>query len=155
VRALEEPDAAHAFEGLGVLTPGRAEGPLVGGNLALLHACAAAGRLSLPEGCVILLEDVTERPYRVDRMLATLEAGGHLGRAAAIALGDFHQCDPGADGVTVEEVLRDRLGRLGVPVVRGLPVGHARRNEPLVLGALARVDATTASGRMVVGGTAP
>jgi len=152
VRVLEEPDAPRAFEDLGVFRPGRARGPLVGGNLAILHACAAAGRLALPDGCVLLLEDVTERPYRVDRMLSTLEAGGHLARASAVLLGDFHQCDPGSDRVTVEEVLCERLVRLGVPVAYGFPIGHARRNDPVVLGGPARVELADRSGTVVLGG---
>jgi muramoyltetrapeptide carboxypeptidase len=141
VRALEAPTAAATFAGLETLRAGRAEGPLVGGNLTLLQACAAAGRLVLPDGCVLLLEDVTECPYRLDRMLTSLEAGGHFARVAAFALGEFFRCDPGPDGVRAEDVLRDRLTRLGVPVVAKLPIGHGRRNEPVVLGARARVDA--------------
>ncbi|WP_437301828.1 S66 peptidase family protein [Sorangium sp. So ce388] len=139
LRALEDPAGERRFGGLTALRAGAAEGPLFGGNLALLHACAAAGRLRVPEGCVLLLEDVTERPYRIDRMLATLEVGGHLAQAAAVVLGDFDQCDPGPDGVTVGEVLRDRLLPLGVPVVAGLPIGHGLRNEPAILGGRARV----------------
>jgi muramoyltetrapeptide carboxypeptidase len=142
VDALEKPTLPRAFEGLEVLRGGLADGTLFGGNLTLLHACAAAGRLVVPEGCVMLLEDVTERPYRIDRMLATLEVGGHLGRASAFALGDFTSCEPGADGVSIDEVLRERLGRFGVPVVRGLPVGHGLRNDPMILGSHARVSAS-------------
>ncbi|MEJ7734774.1 MAG: hypothetical protein WKG00_36995 [Polyangiaceae bacterium] len=139
--ALESPAAPRAFADLEVWRGGRAEEPLFGGNLALLQACAAAGRLRVPDGCVMLLEDVTERPYRIDRMLATLAAGGHLARAAAFVLGDFSDCVPGADGVTAEAVLREALGGLGVPVLAGLPVGHGRRNVPVVLGVPARVEA--------------
>lgn len=142
VRALEDPLGERRFDGLTALRPGAAEGPLFGGNLALLHACAAAGRLRVPEGCVLLLEDVTERPYRIDRMLTTLEVGGHLAAAAAVVLGDFEQCAPGPDGVTVDEVLCDRLLPLGVPVVSGLPIGHGLRNEPAILGGPARVLAS-------------
>jgi muramoyltetrapeptide carboxypeptidase len=153
VRALEDPLAPRTYERLGVLREGpAAAGPLFGGNLALLHACAAAGRLEIPEGAVLLLEDVTERPYRIDRMLATLAAGGHLARAGAVVLGDFVQCDPGPDRVTVDQVLRDALGGLGVPVVSGLPVGHGVRNDPVTLGSTARVEAQGREGRLVLGG---
>lgn len=154
VRALERPLAERAYRGLRALHPGAAEGPLAGGNLTMLHACAAAGRLALPAGCVLLLEDVTERPYRIDRSLSTLEVGGHLARASAVVLGDFTQCDPGPDGVTVAEVLRERLGRLGVPVVAGLPVGHGRRNDPVVLGGWARVESSADGDKaaLVLGG---
>jgi muramoyltetrapeptide carboxypeptidase len=142
IRALEAPREPRAFEGLRTLRAGFAEGTLFGGNLTLLHACAAAGRLVVPEGAVVFLEDVTERPYRIDRMLTTLEVGGHFARASAFALGDFTACDPGPDGVSVERVLAERLTRLGVPVIAGLPIGHDTRNEPVVLGARACIDAT-------------
>ncbi len=115
-----------------------------------MHACAGRRQSSevLP-GCVhpFLLEDVTERPYRVDRALATLAAGGHLARAGAVVVGDFTQCDPGADGVTVDHVLREALGELGVPVVRGVPVGHGVRNDPVVLGGRARVERARRRGK--------
>jgi muramoyltetrapeptide carboxypeptidase len=149
--ALEQPAQPRRFTGLSVLLPGEAQGPLFGGNLAILHACAAAGRLVVPEGAVMLLEDVTERPYRLDRMLSNLEVGGHLARASAFVLGDFFQCEPGADGVTAAEVLAERLGRLAVPVCAGLPVGHGRDNAPVVLGATARVDATCQHAVVTVG----
>ncbi len=152
VHALEHPSARRTFEGLGVIARGAHTGPLVGGNLTLLHANAAAGRLDLPDGCVLFLEDVTERPYRVDRMLTTLALGGHLARAGAVVLGDFTQCDPGADGVTVREVLVDRLASLGVPVASGVPAGHEIKNAPLVLGGVARIDATRARAVLTLGG---
>lgn len=150
IRALEEPSSPRAYEDLDILSPGAAEGPLFGGNLTMLHACAAAGRLLVPEGAVLLLEDVTERPYRIDRMLATLAVGGHLARASAVVLGDFTQCDPGPDRVTVDQVLAESLGALGIPVVKGVPVGHALRNDPVVLGGHARVEALGARGRILL-----
>lgn len=120
---------------------GRAvEGPLYGGNLTMLHASAAAGRLAVPEGAVVLLEDVTERPYRLDRMLTTLLDGGHLTRAAAFVLGTFTDCAPGPDRITADEVLVDRLSGLGVPVFARAPVGHGRENLPFVVGEPVRVD---------------
>ena len=140
VRILESPATPRTFSGLSTVVSGSHTGTLVGGNLAVLHATAAAGRLALPAGAVLLLEDVTERPYRIDRMLTTLELGGHLAAVGAVVLGDFTQCDPGADGITAGEVLFERLGRLGVPVVAGLPCGHGEVNEPLVLGGEARVE---------------
>jgi muramoyltetrapeptide carboxypeptidase len=154
LRTVEHPAAERTYRGLGVVRPGTAEGPLFGGNLTMLHACAAAGRLLVPEGAVLVLEDVTERPYRLDRALATLAAGGHLARVAAVALGDFTQCDPGPDRVTVDDVLAEHLGALGVPVVRGLPVGHDARNEPVVLGGRARIEAEAGAGegRVTLGG---
>lgn len=127
------------LDGLETVVAGEAVGRAFGGNLALLEACAAAGRLVVPEGAVVFLEDCTERPYRVDRMLTSILVGGHFARAAAFVLGDFTDCNPGPDRVTVDDVLRERLGTLGVPVVRGAPFGHGKRNAPIVLGGEVRV----------------
>jgi muramoyltetrapeptide carboxypeptidase len=155
VAALEQPLGVRVFSGLSTYREGVAEGPLFGGNLAMLYDCAAAGHLEVPRACVLLLEDVSERPYRVDRMLTALIAGGHLLRAAAVVVGDFTQCSSGPDGVTVSDVLRERLSVLGVPVVAGIPVGHDLRNEPMVLGGFARVAADRAHATLRVGGEPP
>lgn len=141
LRAVEEPLAPFRLEGLSCLRAGRAEGPLFGGNLTLLHACAAAGRLLVPPGSLLLIEDVTERPYRIDRMLTTLLVGGHLDRVAGVVVGEFSDCAPGPDRVTTEQVLAERLGSLGVPVVAGAPIGHGVRNVPVVLGRRYALDA--------------
>ena len=137
--ALERPHDPAAWTGLAVMHPGRAKGPVSGGNLALLEAMAAAGMLDLPQGCILFLEDVDERPYRIDRMLTALRLGGHLRRAAAIVFGSFGRCDPGKDGVTVESVLRERTHALGVPVLADAPFGHGDENRAFVLGSTAEV----------------
>ena len=137
VEGLEGP---RAWRGLRVLRAGDARGPLVGGNLSLVHAMAAAGRLAVPAGAILALEDVTESPYRVDRMLTSLRLAGILGQAAAIVLGGFDRCMPGVDGRTAEQVLEERLCDLGVPVLMGAPFGHGAENEAFVLGRPARVE---------------
>ncbi len=117
------------------LAPGEVEGVSCGGNLALLEAMAAMGRLRLPEDAILFVEDCTERPYRLDRMLTSLLVGGHLARVRGVVLGEFTDCSPGPDGVTAEEVLRERFSHLGVPVVARAPFGHGETNRPFVLGA--------------------
>jgi muramoyltetrapeptide carboxypeptidase len=139
--ALEAPLAPRQWSGLRTLRPGCALGRLWGGNLTIVHSCAASGRLFVPPGCVWLMEDVGERPYRIDRMLTSLLTSGALGNVAAVVAGEFEHCEPGADGVTVEAVLAERLGKLGVPVVIGAPIGHGRNNLPAVLGPNARLEA--------------
>jgi len=141
IASLEDPLAPRQWSGLSPLRAGRAAGRLVGGNLASLHACAAAGRLVIPEGAVVLIEDVNERPYRVDRMLTNLVVGGHLGRACGILVGELTDCTDADDQVTVQEVLRERLTTLAVPVLAGFPAGHGKRNDPVVLGSHAELDA--------------
>ncbi len=138
-RAVEgEPPAPFATE---AIVPGAAEGPLVGGNLAVLAGLAGTPWFPPVDGAILFLEDVGERPYRVDRMLTQLRLAGVFGRVAGVAVGAFTGCDAGPDGTTVDAVLRDRLGDLAVPVVAGLPVGHVDDNVPLPLGARARIEA--------------
>ncbi|MBI5536378.1 MAG: LD-carboxypeptidase [Deltaproteobacteria bacterium] len=148
--ALEAPERIRTWTGLGTLRQGRASGRLFGGNLTVLHACAAGGRLRVPSGAILLLEDVGERPYRIDRMLTTMLMGGHLASVAGVVLGEFTECNPGADGVCARDVLRGILGELGVPVIDGLCVGHGLRNEPIVLGANAQIDAEESSATLTV-----
>ncbi|NLE87899.1 MAG: LD-carboxypeptidase [Myxococcales bacterium] len=139
--ALEDPTAPRSWQDLSPLSgPGVAEGRLFGGNLTLLFTLAASGRLHVPEGCLLLLEDVTETSYRIDRMLTALSLGGHLQRAAGIVLGTFTDCSPGKYDVPVEVVLQDRLASLGIPVAGGLPVGHGAHNDPVPLGRAARLE---------------
>jgi muramoyltetrapeptide carboxypeptidase len=140
VDALEHPSRPRSFGGLVPYVEGQAAGPLFGGNLTLLHACAAAGRLRVPPGAVVFIEDVTEQPYRLDRMLTTLLVGGHFDSASGFVLGEFTDCRPGRDGVTVDAVLRELLAALGRPVASGLPCGHGLANVPLLLGASARLS---------------
>lgn len=139
VAALE--GAPVTFPGLGVLSPGGAEGPAFGGNLTLLVAMAAAGRLSVPEGAVLFLEDVGEAPFRVERALVALRLGGHVARASAVVLGGFTDCRTGPDGTTVEDVLARFAEGAGRPVVSGAAFGHGATNVAFRLGAHAVVDA--------------
>jgi muramoyltetrapeptide carboxypeptidase len=141
VNALENPAERRTFGGLTAWNPGRARGTLVGGNLTLIASAATAGRLSLPVGAVLMIEDVTEAAYRIDRLLTGLIVGGHLDGVGAVVVGDFSEC-PASHGVDVYEVLRERLSTLRVPVAAGLPVGHGGRNMPLVLGVSAELDAS-------------
>ncbi len=146
--ALETPFAPLEIGGLRTLRPGCATGPLCGGNLSLLFTCAAAGRLRLPEGAVLVIEDVAEAAYRVDRMLSALLVSGVLDSVSAVVIGDFTDCPP-SRGRSVSDVLYERLTTLRVPIVDGLAFGHGRHNEPLAFGLAATVDAD--AGRLLLG----
>lgn len=122
------------------LRPGQARGRLVGGNLTVLFAEAAAGRLSIPEGAILVLEDVSETSYRVDRMLDALSKGGYINRCGAVVFGQFTDCSPGKFEVPVGEVIAAFAQHLTVPCAFGLQVGHGIHNQPLVLGAEVNLD---------------
>jgi muramoyltetrapeptide carboxypeptidase len=121
----------------------QARGVVVGGNLALVEAMAAAGKLVVPDGAMFVLEDVTERPYRIDRMLTSLMLGAYFKKASALIFGGFSRCDPGPDGATVRDVLRERTAGLGLPVLAGAPFGHGAPNEAFYLGAEAVLEGNT------------
>ena len=135
-----EPPGPFLFEGTAIRA-GRAEGPLLGGNLAVLTRLLGTPYLPDLEGAVLLLEDVAERPYRLDRMLTHLELAGIPPRLAGVLVGDLTGCEePGAD-YTAAEVVAERLTDWGVPAALGFPAGHGERNLPLPLGLPVTLDA--------------
>jgi len=95
-----------------------------------------------PAQVILAIEDVTEAPYRIDRMLTQWRLGGHFQSVTGIALGRFSQCDPPPKipSFLVEDVLRDRLSDLGIPIVADLPFGHDGPNAALPVGVLACLD---------------
>ncbi|MEL6936822.1 MAG: LD-carboxypeptidase, partial [Cyanobacteria bacterium J06607_17] len=94
-------------------------------------------------GAILAFEDVTEAPYRLDRMLTHWRMLGKFDQVAGIALGRFSQCDPPATipSFSALEVLQDRLGDLGIPIVANLPFGHDGVNAALPFGIPTRLEA--------------
>jgi muramoyltetrapeptide carboxypeptidase len=138
--ALEGRAGERAFVGSG-LGGGRAEGRLVGGSLKLVATSLGTPFEIDAEDAIVLLEDVGERPYAIDRMLQQLIAAGKLERAAGVAFGQLVRCsDPKCDGPTAEQVVEEVLAPLGLPLVLDLPFGHARPNLPWPVGARAAID---------------
>jgi muramoyltetrapeptide carboxypeptidase len=129
-------------------TGGVARGVTAGGTASLLVSLAglpgAEGRPP-PDGSILLLEDVTESPYRLDRIITQLMLAGWLDRVAGIALGSWTRCGPPAE---VRAMLADRLAHLGVPVAWGLDFGHCAGQASIRLGAAAVLDAD--AGRLTV-----
>jgi muramoyltetrapeptide carboxypeptidase len=111
-------------------------GPVLGGNLAVLASLCGTPEAPETRGSILLLEEVGEAPYRVDRLLTQLKAAGMLRDLAGIALGDFLGCESKDATWSLTEVLRDLLEPLGIPVIAGLPVGHGARNFAFQYGAL-------------------
>lgn len=142
---LLEGRALPHLTGLQPLTRGRATGPLFGGNLSLLSHLLGTPYLPELRGGILLLEEVDEVPYRIDRMLTHLRLCGLLHHVAGVVAGAFIGCDASQGRpqlpVAARTVLEDRLGDLGIPVVLGAPVGHGDRNIALPLGLPVSVDA--------------
>ncbi|MBE2252342.1 MAG: LD-carboxypeptidase [Myxococcus sp.] len=127
--------------GLEVVRAGVAEGPLLGGNLSLLASLVGTRWMPALSGAVLLVEDVGERPYRLDRMWTHLALSGALDGVVGVALGEFTDCEEKDAAFSSAEVLHELVGSLGVPVLAGLPIGHGAVNQPVVLGARVRLDA--------------
>jgi muramoyltetrapeptide carboxypeptidase len=135
------------------VTGGRAEGRLLGGNLTLLTSTIGTPAQLDTRGAVLLLEEVGEAPYAIDRALTQLRAAGLLDQLAGVVVGRLRGCDPEptapsegrpspvAPATSADEVVAERLGDLGVPVLVDLPIGHVDRHLALPHGALVRLDA--------------
>jgi muramoyltetrapeptide carboxypeptidase len=130
------------------IAAGEAEGPLVGGNLAMLAAVCGTPYQPDMRGAILFLEDVGEPLYRIDRLLQQLRLAGLLDGVAGVAVGEFTEMlDPvtaaeAASEPSLESLLAETLTPLGVPVVMGLPFGHGVQNWTLPVGIRARLDAT-------------
>ncbi|MEM9450622.1 MAG: LD-carboxypeptidase, partial [Cyanobacteria bacterium P01_E01_bin.6] len=122
---------------------GRAIAPLFPANLTVAtHLLSTAHQPPL-DGIILAFEDVSEAPYRIDRMLTQWRMTGAFDHIAGIALGRFSRCDPPKDvpSFSVAEVLRDRLSDLDIPIVADLPFGHDGVNACLPVGVTACLDA--------------
>ena len=126
---------------------GCAEGPLLAANLTVATHLLGTPHLPPLAGAILVLEDVGEAPYRIERMLTHWRLCGALQQLAGLAFGSFRGCqEEDGDGrppercFSLEQVLRERSLDLGIPVLAGLPVGHTPGNAALPLGVRARLD---------------
>jgi muramoyltetrapeptide carboxypeptidase len=133
---------ASAPDDLVPLRDGEGEGRLLGGCLSILAAAAGTPWAFRPDpgGTVLFLEDVYERPYRIDRTLFTLRHSGAFEGVRGVVFGDMKGCYPaGPADYTLEDVVLQSLSGLDVPIVMGLSSGHTRPNLTLPLGVRARL----------------
>ncbi|HEX6051852.1 MAG TPA: hypothetical protein VFZ21_21435, partial [Gemmatimonadaceae bacterium] len=136
-------DPCGAAPGARTLRPGRADGVLAGGNLALLAALAGTPYAPRFERAIVVLEDIDEAVYRVDRMLRQLLMAGMLDGARALAFGACTNCPEASDDGArrLDDVVGETAELLGIPAVSGVPVGHIGEQWTLPLGAHAVLDA--------------
>ncbi len=141
---LENSTPPAALSGNATLVPGKAEGPLLGGNLSVLTRLLGSPFMPSFDGAVLLLEDVGERPYRIDRMWTHLKLAGVFKKVTGIVLGDFTQCEEKNANYTCAEVLASLAKETGLPCARGFAIGHDELNLPVPLGTRVSLDATNA-----------
>jgi muramoyltetrapeptide carboxypeptidase len=144
---LETPGPALLLDGLDGLIPGRVRGPLLGGNLEVFSRLIGTPWLPDVTGGILFIEDLGERPYRIDRLLTHLDLAGLFSAVSGVVAGDFSGCrEPEATRATsptADEVLVERLGRLPIPVALGGAFGHGTRNRALPYGTLCELDTAT------------
>ena len=132
------------------LTGGQATGIIVGGSLTILASSIGSAWEVDTRGAILLLEDVGEKPYRIDRMLQQLRAAGKFEKLAAVGVGGFRGCvDERYPKPSVEVVIEEALCGLGIPIVTGLPFGHVKDNYAWPMGGRATIDGTSGELRLL------
>ena len=126
-----------------VITPGKARGRLLGGNLSVLTGILGSPYVPDFAGAILFLEDVEEQPYRVDRMMTSLRLAGVLQRVRGVIFGTCSDCNPSAGyaSFTLEEILNDHLKPLKVPAWQGAMIGHGMPQWTLPVGLEVEIDA--------------
>ena len=123
------------------VSPGKASGRLAGGNLTLLASLMGTPYEIDTRGAILFMEDVREDLYRIDRMLTQLALGGKFADAAGIAFGRCSECSYRGPSFSLEDILRDRFGNGGKPMISGLSFGHIENKLTLPIGVTATLDA--------------
>lgn len=130
-----------AGRSLQTVLPGKASGRLIGGNLSVIASLAGTPYELKGKGCILVLEDVGEESYRIDRMMNQLWQNGLLQQVEGIVYGDFTDCGHDPGDFTTDEVLTYYAKKAEKPAVRGLPFGHGTDKACLPIGAYSELDA--------------
>lgn len=134
------------------ITPGRARGRLLGGNLTVLTTIVGSGLLPDFQDALLFIEDVQEAPYRIDRMFMQLKLAGILGQVKGVIWGRCTKCMPGEGtygSLTLPDILDDYLRPLNVPAFDGAQIGHIDRQFIVPVGAMAEMDAERGTIRLL------
>lgn len=145
-----DPLLGPSGEELTPLTPGAVEGPLLGGNLAMIVRLLGTSYLPSLDGAILFIEDVGEVPYRIDAMLAQLKLSGIIDRLGGMVIGGFTDWEPEEDTptLTIDQVFDDYFATLNMPVARGLIYGHFPVKNTIPVGVRARLEVTSTQARL-------
>ncbi len=133
------------------ITPGKARGKLLGGNLSVLTAMLGSDYLPDWKQTILFVEEIGEEIYRVDRMLTQLKLAGVLGQISGFVFGQCTNCErltqenskkDGADSLTLAQVLKDHIQPLGIPAWSGAMIGHIKNKFIIPVGADVEIDAS-------------
>jgi muramoyltetrapeptide carboxypeptidase len=139
-----------------VITPGRARGRLLGGNLTVLTSILGSPFVPDFDGAILFLEDTGEAYYRIDRMMTQLALAGVLGRIRGFVFGTCAECSPGEGyaSFTLGDILQDHIGSLGIPAWQGAMIGHGMPQWTLPVGLAVEIDAGAGTLTMTASATA-
>ncbi|HEX7254105.1 MAG TPA: LD-carboxypeptidase, partial [Thermoanaerobaculia bacterium] len=132
--------ATHGFASEDVISPGSAEGELVGGCLSLISSLAGTPEAIRASGAILFWEDTREEIYRLDRLLTQLERSGNLDSLRGMVIGSVVSRGPTESPEKIGEYLRARFGRSPFPVACNFPAGHLDSPRTLPLGARVRLE---------------
>lgn len=126
---------------------GKAQGILAGGNLTVLTAMAGTPYALQTENTLLFLEDIGEKPYRIDRMLTQLRQSTNTKEWKGVILGIFNDCeaDPEDESLSLKETLMDRFKSINAPVQYGYPIGHIKSQCMLPIGIHAELNTMTST----------
>ncbi len=128
------------------LVKGKGEGKLVGGNLSMLSATLGTPYEINTDNAILFIEEVSEHPYKIDKMLTQLKLAGKFDSVQGIIFGYFKRLNtkrsfyPGGS-FTIKQVLNQLIKPLGIPTVIGMPIGHGTKKITLPIGITAQMDA--------------
>ena len=134
------------------ITPGKARGRLVGGNLSIIASILGSPYVPDWDNTILFTEDVGEGYYRIDRMLTQLKLAGVLGKIRGFVFGSCSECGPGDNNfgaLTLEEIFADHIKPLGVPAWQGAMIGHGQPQWTLPLGVEVEIDASAGTMRLL------
>ncbi|MFP4600386.1 MAG: LD-carboxypeptidase [Persicimonas sp.] len=135
-------ERSPAVDGLRTVRPGRARGPVLGGNLSIVASMLASAHCPELNGAILMLEDVGEEDYRLDRLFTTLRLSEKAHSPAGIVLGDFTGCGGAyVEDEAIDGFVADLAAEFGCPVVADFPCGHGSRNVAVPMGVEATLDA--------------
>ncbi len=148
LRALMQPERSTdiSYPAAATIAGGTARGRTLGGNLTLLASSIGTDTSWPADGGILLIEDTSEEEYRLDRMLTQLRRSGYLRGVAGIMAGTFVGC---GEPELIQEVLAERLGDLGVPMIAWANVGHGGYFQTFPIGIAAELDADAKTLRLL------
>ena len=153
-RLITENTLVQTENRIRTITPGRARGRILGGNLSLLTAVTGSGYLPDWEGSILFVEDVDEAVYRVDRMMTELRLAGVLERIDGFVFGRCTDCEPDSSygSLTMEEMIAEHIEPLGIPAFAGTMIGHIDAQFTVPIGIEVEIDADAGTIRLLEAG---